>query len=257
MKNLAMVLGVIALTFTLHSRMGRAAEQEIVDGVRQSSSEPPRLAAVAALSAGSIDFETPQLFSDTLPLQVFQSFKTEAFFLGTGAVVDITSFEVQGATGRSALGFNGRIGVNGDGTVPQLPEFVVFLAPYVLGLSPQQTVSIDVGSSRDAGRFVTLVAYNIFLIPLDSDVVQLTPQMQTLTVSSALPDIVFVGLFGEEEAKVLAADNLTYNKGAISSAPSSAPRLLAPRSPAPSSLAPRSPAPRPTGRTRRSARGSK
>ena len=161
-------------------------------------------AAPAALSSSSVDFETPELFSDTLPLQVFQSLQTGAIFVGSGAVIDAASFEVTGATGENVLGFNGRFGENADGSIPQLPELIAFV-------SPKRTVSIDVGSKHDEGRSVVLIAVNLLLSVVDSDSVQITPQMQTLTVSSTTSEIFIVGIFGETELKILAVDNLIYN----------------------------------------------
>ena len=147
---------------------------------------------------------------DAFLLQIFQTLQTGAIFIGTGAVIDVASFEVTGTTGESALGFN-PIFVNGDGSIPRLPEFIAFVTPDLSGVSPKQTVSVDVGSKRDEGRFVTLIALNLFLGVVDSESVQLTPQMQTLTVSSATPEIVLVAVFGEPELKVVVVDNLTYN----------------------------------------------
>jgi hypothetical protein len=197
---------VVALA--LASGLASARDSKVVDGVRVGDPGPP---APAVLSSSSVDFETPELFSDTLPLQVFQTFQTTALFRGTGAVIDVASFEVTGTTGDSALGFNGRTAVNGDGSIPRLPELVIFVAPNLRALSPKQTVSVDVGSKRDEGRFVVLIALNRTLNVLDFDFVQVTPQMQTLTVSSPSPDIALVALFGEAELKILVADNLTYN----------------------------------------------
>ncbi len=195
--------------FALISGPAAALDSKVVDGVRvEDRSTPP---APAVLSSSSVDFETPELFSDTLPLQVFQTFQTEAFFVGTGAVVDAASFDVTGTTGESALGFNGRTAVNGDGSIPQLPELILFVAPDLSAVSPKQTVSVDVGSKRDEGRFVVLIALNRSLNLVDFDFVQVTPQMQTLTVSSTTPEIVLLGLFGEMELKVLVVDNLSYN----------------------------------------------
>lgn len=180
----------------------RASSRRIMKQVRAGKLSIP--AARAALSSSSVDFETPELFSDTLPLQVFQSFQTGAIFVGSGAVIDAASFEVTGATGENVLGFNGRFGENADGSIPQLPELIAFVAP-------KRTVSVDVGSKHDEGRSVVLIALNLFLSVVDSDSVQITPQMQTLTVSSTTPEILIVGIFGEAELKILAVDNLTYN----------------------------------------------
>ena len=72
-------------------------------------------------------------------------------------------------------------------------------------------MSVDVGSKRDEGRFVVLFALNRSLTVVDFDFVQVRPQMHTLTVSSATPEIVLVALFGETELKVLVVDNLSYN----------------------------------------------
>lgn len=197
------------LALVLVAGAAAALDSKVVDGVRAGDESKPPTPAV--LSSSSVDFETPALFSDTLPLQVFQTFQSEALFFGTGAVLDVASFEVAGATGRSALGFNGRTAVNGDGSIPQLPELVIFVAPDLSAVSPKQTVSVDVGSKRDEGRFVVLIALNQSLNLVDFDFVQVTPQMQTLTVSSTAPEIVLVGLFGETELKVLVVDNLSYN----------------------------------------------
>jgi hypothetical protein len=187
-----------------------AENPKIVDGVAVEDAGDSGVAPTA-LSSSSIDFDTPQLFSDTLPLHVFQTFRTGAYFIGRGAVLDAASFEVIGTSGTSILAFNGRTAVNRDGSIPQLPELVVFLKPNLLGISRKKTVSVDVGSKRDEGRTVTLMAFNISLKVIDSASVRVSPQMQTLTVSSATPEIVFIGLFGEKELKVLAVDNLVYN----------------------------------------------
>jgi hypothetical protein len=88
---------------------------------------------------------------------------------------------------------------------------VLFVVPDGSAASPKQTVSVDVGSKRDEGRFVVLFGLNRSLTVVDFDFVQVTPQMQTLTVSSATPGIVLVALFGEAELKVLVVDNLSYN----------------------------------------------
>jgi hypothetical protein len=203
------------LACTVFSSTAAALDAKIVDGVRVGDeAKPPSQPgepARNALSSSSVDFETPELFSDTLPLQVFQTFQTEAFFVGRGAVLDVASFEVTGATGKSALGFNGRTAVNGDGSVPQLPEVVLFVEPDLSAVSPKQSVSVDVGSKRDEGRFVVLIALNQSLQLVDFDYVQVAPQMKTLTVSSTRPEIVLVGLFGETELKILVVDNLRYD----------------------------------------------
>ena len=185
-----------------------APDSKVVDGVHvedEAATPEP-----AALSSSSVDFETPELFSDTLPLRVFLTLRTEALFLGGGAAIDVASFEGTGATGENALGFNGRTAVLGDGSIPRLPELVLFIAPNG-AISPKQTVSVDVGSKRDEGRFVVLLALSKSLKLVDFDFVQVTPQMQTLTVGSATPEIVLVGLFGERELKILVMDNLRYN----------------------------------------------
>ena len=58
---------------------------------------------------------------------------------------------------------------------------------------------------------VSLVAYNTLFRVVDSASVLLTPQMQTLTVSTATPQIILIALRGESELKVLAVDNLVHN----------------------------------------------
>jgi hypothetical protein len=58
---------------------------------------------------------------------------------------------------------------------------------------------------------VILIALDQSLNLVDFDFVQVTPQMQTLTVSTTSPEIVLLGLFGETELKVLVVDNLRYN----------------------------------------------
>jgi hypothetical protein len=208
----------IAISFLFLLPAVREASEEpaaIVDGVRVGEagprSAPGALSRPAALTSSSIDFDTPQLFSDTLPLRVFQSFQSGALFFGNGVVLDAASFEVTGTSGTSILAFNGRTAVNGDGSVPQLPEFILFVPPNLLGIAPKQTVSINVASKRDEGRTASLTAYNIFLRVVDTDSVQVTPQMQTLTVSAASPQIVLIALRGDTELKVLAVDNLVYN----------------------------------------------
>jgi hypothetical protein len=202
--------------FLLLAVSGTFAEPPaVVDGVLveggESVSASGALPGPAALTSSSIDFDTPKLFSDTLPLQVFQTFRSGAVFFGKGVVLDAASFEVTGTSGTSILAFNGRTAVNGDGSIPQLPEFVLFVKPNLLGIARKQTVSVDVGSKRDEGRTVRLLAFNARLRVVDSDSVQLTPQMQTLTVSTASPEIVLIALLGESELKVLAVDNLLYN----------------------------------------------
>lgn len=189
-----------------HSSANRPGEE------RRPAQCPSQERVRPVLHSNRLDRE---LFSDTLPLQVFNTFGTEAIFLGTGAVIDVASFEVTGATGEGALGFNGRTAVNGDGTIPRLPELVLFVVPDGSAASPKQTVSVDLGSKRDEGRFVVLLALNRSLRVLDFDFVQVTPQMQTLTVSSATPEIVIMALFGEPELKILVVDNLTYNRGRL------------------------------------------
>jgi hypothetical protein len=183
-----------------------AGPPDVVDGVAVSASAAP-----AAITSSSIDFDTPELFSDTLPLRLFHTLLTGAYFFGKGAVLDAASFEVTGTSGTSILAFNGRTAVNGDGTIPELPEFVLFLKPGRLGLSPKQTVSVDVGSRRDEGRTVTLVAFNRRFRRVASSSIQVSPQMQTLTVSTPTPQIILIGLYGDSELKVLAVDNLIYN----------------------------------------------
>jgi len=192
-----------------------AGPPTIVDGVLvdeevDSGSGSRALPAPAALTSSSIDFDTPELFSDTLPLRIFQTFRSGAVFFGKGVVLDAASFEVTGTSGTSILAFNGRTAVNGDGSIPQLPELILFVKPNLLGISRKQTVSVDVASKRD-GRRVRLLAFNIALRLVDSDSVLVTPQMQTLTVSTATPQIVLIALRGEPELKVLAVDNLIYN----------------------------------------------
>jgi hypothetical protein len=202
--------------FLLLAVSGTVAEPPaIVDGVLverdHSVSESGDLPGPVALTSSSIDFDTPKLFSDSLPLQVFQTFRSGAVFFGRGVVLDAESFEVTGTSGASILAFNGRTAVNGDGSIPRLPEFVLFVRPNLLGIARKQTVSVDVGSKRDEGRTVRLLAFNTRLRVVDSDSVQLTPQMQTLTVTSATPEIVLIALLGDPELEVLAVDNLLYN----------------------------------------------
>jgi hypothetical protein len=163
------------------------------------------------LTSSSIDFDTPQLFSDSLPLQVFQTLRSGAVFFGKGVVLDAASFEVTGTSGTSILAFNGRTAVNGDGSIPRLPELVLFLRSNRLGLERRRTVSVDVGSKRDEGRTVRLLAYNNRLRLVDEDSVVVAPQMQTLTVSTATPEIVLIALMGDPELQVLAVDNLLHN----------------------------------------------
>jgi hypothetical protein len=214
------VVLAITIAFVLLSGVGHAAPPRVVNGVSRraaprtlagnvsrSGLRAPLSTALAprdAISSSFISFDCPQLFTDTLPLQLFHSLQSGAFFIGTGSVLDVTSFRVKGTTSKSAMAFNGRYAVNGDGTVPQLPEGILFLPL-------RQSVSLDVGSRDDAGRSVMLVAYDFFLNVLDSDQVLLTPRMQTLTVSSASQNILLVGLFGEVEAKILVVDNLAHN----------------------------------------------
>ena len=117
----------------------------IVDGVVVERVDPGsasgRRPRAADLTSSSIDFDTPKLFSDTLPLSVFQTLRSGAVFFGKGVVLDAASFEVTGTSGTSILAFNGRTAVNGDGSIPQLPELVLFLKPDRLGLA--QTDGID------------------------------------------------------------------------------------------------------------------
>jgi hypothetical protein len=214
--------GVLAITIALVVLSGAdlAAQPTVVSGVHRrgaprtlagNHSRPnlraPLSASLAprdAISSNFISFDCPQLFSDTLPLQIFQTLHSGAFFIGSGSVLEVTSFGVKGTSSKSALAFNGRYAINGDGTVPQLPEGIIFLPL-------RQSVSLDVGSKEDAGRSVMLVAYDFFLNVLDSDQLLLTPKMQTLTVSSPSQNILLVGLFGETEAKILVVDNLSHN----------------------------------------------
>jgi hypothetical protein len=195
---------------------GGARAQTVVDGVAVDEPAAPSALArsvprATALSPSSVDFDTPKLFSDALPLRVFQTFKNGALFIGKGAVLDAESFEVTGISGTSILAFNGRTAVNGDGSVPRLPEMVLFLKPNLLGLAPKQSVSIDVGSKRDEGRTVRLLAFNTSLRVVAADSVSVTSQMQTLTVSTATPKIILIALWGDSELTVLAVDNLRYN----------------------------------------------
>jgi hypothetical protein len=185
----------------------RAAPRTLAGSHLRANLRAPLAAPLAprdAISSSFISFDCPQLFTDTLPLQIFQTLQSGAFFIGTGSVLEVTSFGVKGTSSKSALAFNGRYAINGDGSVPQLPEGIIFLPL-------RQSVSLDVGSKEDSGRSVMLVAYDFFLNVLDSDQVLLTPRMQTLTVSSASQNILLVGLFGETEAKVLVVDNLAHN----------------------------------------------
>lgn len=178
----------------------------IIDGVRQTDGT-----SKAVLAQGSVDFDSPALFSDTLPLEIFQTLRTEAVFVGTGAVLDVTSFEVTGTSDRTALAFNGRTAINGDGSVPRLPELVAFVTPDRTAFSPKQNVSVKVGSKRDAGQTVLLAAFDLSLNVVDFDFFTITPQMQTLTVSSPTSSIVLVGIFGSAELQVLVVDDLVYN----------------------------------------------
>ena len=216
MKIMRPSWGATAGIFLFTAASGTFAEPpKIVDGVVvgqvDSDSRSRALPAPAALTSSSIDFDTPQLFSDTLPLRVFQTFRSGAVFFGRGVVLDAESFEVTGTSGTSILAFNGRTAVNGDGSIPRLPEFVLFVKPNLLGLARKQTVSVDVASKRDEGRTVRLLAYNSRLRVVGSDSVQVTPQMQTLTVSTGTPEIVLIALMGDPELDVLAVDNLLYN----------------------------------------------
>jgi hypothetical protein len=192
-----------------------AEPPKIVDGVVvepvDSDSRSRALTAPAALTSSSIDFDTPKLFSDTLPLQVFQTLRSGVVFFGKGVVLDAESFEVTGTSGTSILAFNGRTAVNGDGSIPRLPEFVLFLRSNRLGLTRRRSVSVDVGSKRDEGRTVRLLAYNNRLRLVDEDSVVVAPHMQTLTVSTATPEIVLIALMGDPELQVLAVDNLLHN----------------------------------------------
>jgi hypothetical protein len=218
MKNLKSLRIAVAVALSaLGTGPAFAGPPRVVDGVAIEEDEssslevPTRSQNPTALTSSSIDFDTPALFSDILPLQLFQTLRSGAVFFGKGAVLDAASFEVTGASGTSILAFNGRTAVNGDGTIPQLPETILFIKPNGLGIARKQTVSLDVASKRDEGRTVRLRAFNLFLRVVGSDSVQLTPQMQTLTVSTATPEIVFVVLSGESELKVLAVDNFVHN----------------------------------------------
>ena len=62
-----------------------------------------------------------------------------------------------------------------DGSIPRLPELVIFVVPDGSAASPKQTVSVDVGSKRDEGRFVVLFALNRSLTVVDFDFVQVRP----------------------------------------------------------------------------------
>jgi hypothetical protein len=106
--------------------------------------------------------------------------QTEAVFVGTGAILDVTSFDVMGTSDRTALAFNGRTAVN-------------------------------VGSKRDEGQTVLLAAFDTSLNVVDYDFFTITPQMQTLTVSSSTSNIVLVGIFGSADLQVLVVDELVYN----------------------------------------------
>jgi hypothetical protein len=210
MKNHHTARAVAALALTFAFAIPATAQRGIVDGVALEE-DRSRAPEPMALTPGSIDFDTPALFSDSLPLQVFQTVRTGALFFGKGVVLDAASFEVTGTSGTSVLAFNGRTAVNGDGSIPGLPETILFLKPNGLGVSRKQTVSVNVASKRDEGRTVRLRAFNLLLRVVASDSLILTPEMQTLRVSTPTPEIVFVTLSGERDLEVLAVDNLVYN----------------------------------------------
>ena len=163
---------------------------EVVDGVSDSF--------IPEVTVGNIDFDPPSLFMFTLPLLVWVNTSANAIFIGTGAVLDVRSFDVTGYSEPNALCWNSGA-TNSDGSVPALPEYIAFIEPVF-------EVSMMVGSYGSAGQQATLVALNSAYEVVDIEMITLDPAMQNLSVDG--PDIAVIALIGP---RVMVADDFSFN----------------------------------------------
>jgi len=150
---------------------------------------------------GNLDFEPPVLFISSIPLQIEQNTSTRVVFgAGNGAVLDVFSFSVTGYSMPNALAWNCGA-ANSDGTVPALPEILLFNPPV-------QRVSMLIGDGVNPGMDGGLVALDGMFNVLDSDFVVLGAAMQPVSVSSASTGIQFAAILGP---CIMVADNIVYN----------------------------------------------
>lgn len=137
---------------------------------------------------GSISFEPPIYFSQTLPLYLYQNVDTNMVFVaGNGAVLDVFSFAVSGHSAPNALAWN-CAATNYDGSVPALPAGIYFPTPVssfecIVGTHPD-----------DAGETALILAYGAGGTVVDYDFVTLSPSMQPLSVSGS--GIIYVHVIG-------------------------------------------------------------
>ena len=191
MKNVISFL--IAVVAIMGLAIATPAFAETVDGV----SDDPQPAS----QPGNLNFEPPTQFMNTLPLQLEQNIKTNAYFvMGDGAVLDVYSFRVTGYSEPNALAWNCN-SHNCDNTVPALPEVIQFI-------NPVSKFSCIVASNTDAGQTAAIAALDGNFDVIDTDYVTLTPAMQPLSVYSRLKNIKYLYIVGP---CVMVMDNLLFN----------------------------------------------
>ncbi len=181
---------VLAFILALASPYPGLAE-EIVAGVSDTPS-------VSVAQPGSINFDPPSVFIETLPLQIYMTGATKAIFIGGGAVLNEGSgFKVTGHSAPNFLAWNSSAR-NSDGSVPALPEILAFTTPV-------SSVSINVGTGWSQGQTAGLIALDGEFNVLGFDTVTISSAMQTLSVTA--DNISFALIVGPP---YLAADDLVF-----------------------------------------------
>jgi hypothetical protein len=150
---------------------------------------------------GSIDFDPPSLFIQTIPCHRWLTLDTGAYFYaGNGCVLnEASNFNVTGHSYPNFLAWNSTA-VNWDGTVPALPA-IIWL-PY--GTSYAE-MNVGCGLSGSVGALVNLYAFDSSLNFVGYDQITCDSVMQTMSVSAK--SIYFLYLDGPSR---LVADDLNF-----------------------------------------------
>ncbi len=198
MKNLVK-LYMMLLVLSVFMGASNVIAQDVVGGVSTSGT------GVAALE-GSISFEPPILFNSTLPLETYMNSGTNALFVGgNGAVLEEgSSFGVTGHSPPNFLAYNPTTS-NADGSVPALPAIIYF--PTVV-----TDVKLNAGAGGGTTGNVILAALDAAFSVVATDIVAITPALQSLSVSygAGIQAVVVVGQFTSNN-RWMVLDDLRFN----------------------------------------------
>jgi hypothetical protein len=175
------------LTDTARGRLARAAGILTLAALAASAGGAQAMQNGVGITAkkastGSVDFDPPSSFAQTLPLKGFYLNPETAisFVAGNGAVLGPgAGFGVDGFSAPNFLAFNCKA-KNADGSVPALPMVIRFP-------SPVGAVLMNVATPAPSGGTVTLEGFNIRGTVILRNSVPVTSTMEPVGITTGRP----------------------------------------------------------------------